>query len=56
MSGKRYKVTAAAEPEPPQNIKAALEMAEKTGTLRVPETALLLTVPSGIQVEVKSGR
>ena len=35
------------------DLKQALELAQKTGTLKVPESALCLTIASGIPVEME---
>lgn len=52
MLGKIYKVTAAPGLNAPKSMQEALQLAEKTGRLAIPEKALCLTVSGGI-IEVE---
>lgn len=56
MQTKVLKVTAATGPEGPKTIEAALAAAKESGVLAVPRDALLLTVDSGLTIEVDHGR
>lgn len=56
MQTKIFKVTAAPGPEGPKTIQAALAAAGESGVLAVPGDVLLLTVNSGLEIEVDHDR
>lgn len=56
MSTKIFKIKAAPAGTGPKSLKEALELAEKTGVLELPQEALRLTVNSGQPVGVAHGK